>query len=86
MTCSHNLFAVSAFVSRATSGEDVSFSLFAQAECQECGLPFVFKATPGASPNFPRVSTDGSTLQAPMEMHPDHAEYAALIADAKADD
>ena len=74
MTCAHDNIGAAAHVVKTSSG---ATSIMMQVACNDCGIPFQFRGAPGgASPNFPRISTDHSTLCAPIEPTPPDMEIA----------
>ncbi len=66
MICQHKSLDVSA---SDVLMDDGRRNVLVQVGCADCGQSFQFKGNPGgASPNFPRISTDMTTLCAPIEL------------------
>ena len=76
MTCQHeNIQVAASVVTMQGYGHKHALvldrSIMIEVHCGDCGQPFQFKGQPGgASPNHPRISTDLSTLCAPIEPAP----------------
>lgn len=71
VTCRHEAFATTAKITRVTDhdgGEVKNFALELTVQCDQCGIPFVFKGLQaGMAFSSPRVSALGEEARLPIE-------------------